>query len=148
MFQEFWLNPGETPETVTGFRKTLCNKYVATVITVVLGLAFGLGGWAKIWPLFGAANQLLAGLALLAVAAWLKNAARNHRMLLFPMVFMLLVTLTSLAITFKTKFAGIIAGQGDLFASYLQAGLAAILFILALVLVKEALPVLRRHKAD
>ncbi len=147
MFQEFWLNPGETPETVTGFRKTLCNKYVATVITVILGLAFGLGGWAKIWPLFGAANQLLAGLALLAVASWLKNAARNHRMLLFPMVFMLLVTLTSLAFTFKSKLGVIAAGQGDLFASYLQAGLAAILFILALVLVKEALPVLRRQEA-
>ena len=146
MFQEFWLNPGETPETVTGFRKTLCNKYVATIITVILGLAFGLGGWAKIWPLFGAANQLLAGLALLAVASWLKNAARNHRMLLFPMVFMLLVTLTSLALTFKSKLGVIAAGQGDLFASYLQAGLAAILFVLALVLVKEALPVLRKSE--
>ncbi|MBQ8664961.1 MAG: carbon starvation protein A, partial [Mailhella sp.] len=86
MFQEFWLNPGETPHTVKGFRKTLCNKYVATAITVVLGLAFGMGGWAKVWPLFGASNQLLAGLALLAVAAWLKNAARNHKMLIFPLV--------------------------------------------------------------
>jgi len=42
---------------------------------VVLGISFGMGGWAKVWPLFGAANQLLAGLALLAVAAWLKGKA-------------------------------------------------------------------------
>ena len=147
MFQEFWLNPGETPETVTGFRKTLCNKYVATVITVFLGLAFGMGGWAKVWPLFGASNQLLAGLALLAVAAWLKNAARNHKMLIFPMVFMLLVTLTSLFLSFKAKVGVIMAGQGDMTTAWMQAGLAAVLFILALFLVREALPVLRSKKA-
>ena len=143
MFQEFWLNPGETPQTVTGFRKTLCNKYVATAITVMLGLAFGMGGWAKVWPLFGAANQLLAGLALLAVAAWLRNAARNHKMLIFPMIFMILVTLSSLFLTFKGKVAILAAGKGDMFSASLQAGLAAILFILSLFLVREAIPVLR-----
>jgi len=148
MFQEFWLNADETPETVGGFRAILCNKYVATLITVVLGLALGLGGWSKVWPLFGASNQLLAGLALLAVAAWLKNAARNHRMLIIPMVFMLLVTLTSLVLTFKSKVAAIGAAQGDLFGAYLQAGLAAVLFVLALFLVREALPVLSSRKKD
>jgi carbon starvation protein len=99
-----------------------------------------------VWPLFGASNQLLAGLALLAVAAWLKNAARNHRMLIFPMVFMILVTLSSLFLTFKGKVAVIAAGQGDMFAAYLQAGLAAVLFILSLFLVREAWPVLRGTK--
>jgi len=147
MFQEFWLNPGETPETVTGIRKTLCNKYVATIITVFLGLAFGMGGWAKVWPLFGASNQLLAGLALLAVAAWLKNAARNHKMMIFPMIFMLLVTLTSLFLSFKAKVGIIMAGQGDMTTAWMQAGLAAVLFILALFLVREAMPVLRSKKA-
>ncbi len=149
MFTEFWLNPGETPETVTGFRKVLCNKYISTAFTVIVGIAFGMGGWSKVWPLFGASNQLLAGLALLAVAAWLKNAARNHKMFIFPMVFMILVTLTSLALTFKDKLLVIASGQGDLFAAYLQAGLAAVLFILAIFLVREALPVLtgKKHAA-
>ncbi len=146
MFQELWLNPGETPETVTGIRKVLCNKYVATVITVFLGLAFGMGGWAKVWPLFGASNQLLAGLALLAVAAWLKNAARNHKMMIFPMIFMILVTLTSLFLSFKAKVGVIMSGQGDMTTAWMQAGLAAVLFILALFLVREALPVLRGTK--
>lgn len=146
MFTEFWLNPGETPESVTGFRKVLCNKYVSTAFTVIVGIAFGMGGWSKVWPLFGASNQLLAGLALLAVAAWLKNAARNHKMFIFPMVFMILVTLTSLALTFKDKIIAIASGQGDMFAAYLQAGLAAVLFILAIFLVREALPVLTGKK--
>ena len=146
MFTEFWLNPGETPENVTGFRKVLCNKYFSTAFTVIVGIAFGMGGWSKVWPLFGASNQLLAGLALLAVAAWLKNAARNHKMFIFPMIFMILVTLTSLALTFKDKVIAIASGQGDMFAAYLQAGLAAVLFILAIFLVREALPVLTGKK--
>ncbi len=147
MFTEFWLNPGETAESVTGFRKTLCNKYVATIISVILGIGLGLGGWSKVWPLFGAANQLLAGLALLAVASWLKNAARNHRMLIFPMCFMLVVTLTSLVLTFYGKIQTISAGQGDIGTAYLQAAICAILFILAVVLVREAVPVLTKKNS-
>ncbi len=143
LFTEFWLRPGETVETMTGFRKVICNKYFSTLIAVVVGIAFGMTGWSKVWPLFGAANQLLAGLALLAVASWLKNAARNHRMLVFPMIFMLIVTLSSLLITFYAKVKVLCAGAGDMYGPGLQATLAGILFILALFLVREALPVLK-----
>ena len=112
MFQEFWLKPGEkvSDPTVTGARKVLCNPYGSTAITVVLGIALGMTGYAKIWPLFGAANQLLAGLGLLAVAAWLGKMGRNNKMFMFPMIFMILVTLTSLVFTIKAQIVGIIAG--------------------------------------
>ena len=61
MFQEFWLEPGQTAADVKeGYKKILVNPYVATLITVVLGIALGMTGWNKIWGLFGAANQLLA----------------------------------------------------------------------------------------
>ena len=43
MFQEFWIDStkGETPENVTGAKKFLANPYVATIITVVLGIRSG-----------------------------------------------------------------------------------------------------------
>ena len=66
MFQELWLAPGQSVKDVRGWRAVLVNKYVATLVTVGLGMSLGFGGYAKIWPLFGAANQLLAALALLA----------------------------------------------------------------------------------
>ncbi|MFR0786962.1 MAG: carbon starvation CstA family protein [Vescimonas sp.] len=56
-------------------RPSCTNPCVATVITVVLGVALGMTGYSKIWPLFGAANQLLAALALLAVCC----LAGQHR---------------------------------------------------------------------
>ena len=74
MFQEFWLEPGQTVKDVKqGWKKVLVNPYFATTLTVVLGIALGMTGYSKIWGLFGAANQLLAGIGLLAVAAWLAN---------------------------------------------------------------------------
>ncbi len=145
MFQEFWLEDGETAKSVSGYRAVLCNPYVATLITVFLGVGLSLTGWDKIWPLFGAANQLLAALALLAVACWLGKLGKNNKMLFLPMLFMLIVTLTSLAITIKTKFGLIIAGSGTVDA-YLQGFIAAFLFVLAFILAFEGLSALIKQK--
>ena len=136
MFQEFWLKPGETYKDVTGFKKTLCNPFVATAITVVLGVGLGLGGYSTIWPLFGDANQLLAALALLAVAAWLGNIGRNNKMFIPTMFFMLVVTLCSLVQTAMAKFTKITA-DGIATAPVVQLVLAVVLFVLALVLAVE-----------
>lgn len=145
MFQEFWLKSDETPESATGYKKVLCNPYVATLITVVLGIGLGLGGYSKIWALFGAANQLLAALALLAVASWLGNCGKNNKMLYIPMVFMLLATLTSLVLTFINKVKVITGGAGDM-AAWLQAIFSVILFVLALFLVVEGVQALAKKK--
>lgn len=134
MFQELWIPAGQTMSSVTGARKTLSNPYVATIITVILGIALGMTGYSLIWPLFGAANQLLAALALLAICAWLGNAGKNNKMFYIPMVFMLVATLTSLAITVQTKCVALMAASGDPLANVLQAVIAFILLVLAVIL--------------
>ncbi len=137
MFQEFWLNPGENPKDVkSGFRKLMVNPYFATIITVVLGISLGMGGFAKIWGLFGAANQLLAAIGLLAVAAWLGNAGKNNKMFLFPMTFMLVVTISSLVIIVMNQFGIINAGTAG-WGPYAQVIIGSLLVVLALVLAYE-----------
>ncbi len=133
MFQELWTPEGKKPEDLTGAHKFFANPYVATIITVVIGVALGMGGYTVIWPLFGAANQLLAALALLAVCAWLGNAGRNNKMFYIPMLFMLAVTLTSLVQTMVSKGQAI-ATSGLAFAPAAQLILAVLLFVLAIVL--------------
>ena len=137
MFQEFWLKPGETYKDATGAKAVLTNPVVATAITVVLGVGLGMTGYAKIWPLFGAANQLLAALALLTVCAWLGNIGRNNKMFYIPMAFMLVVTLTSLFQTVSSKVKAISAGTVSDWGPYAQAILGTLLFVLALVLAWE-----------
>ena len=138
MFQEFWIDAskGETPDNVTGYKKVLANPYVATVITVFLGIMLGMNGYAKIWALFGSANQLLAALALLAIAAWLGNVGKKNAMCWIPMFFMLAVTIASLCINTKTQIGLIQAGGAD-WGPYVQAVVGALLVVLALVLAVE-----------
>ena len=143
MFQEFWMKPGERIEDLTGARSVLVKPIVATLITVVAGIALGMTGYAKIWPLFGAANQLLAALGLMAVAAWLGKIGRNNKMLLFPMAFMLIVTIVSLALTIKAKINAWMAG--DIWAALLVI-LAVLLIILAIILAVEGVNTMKRQK--
>lgn len=145
MFQEFWLNPGETAEDTKGAKKVLTNPYVATVITVFAGIGLGMTGYAKIWPLFGAANQLLAALGLLAVATWLGKVGKNNKMFLLPMAFMLIVTITSLVMTIKGKIAAVAAGT-DLGWSIALLVLAILLVVLAIVLAVDGVKTLMKEK--
>ena len=142
MFQEFFLEPGETPADVKeGWKKLAVNPYFATAITVVLGVLLGMTGYSKIWGLFGAANQLLAGIGLLAVATWLGNIGKNNKMFLAPMAFMIVVTICSLGVTIKNQIGIISAGGAD-WGPYAQTILGILLIVLAVVLVIEGIQTL------
>ena len=147
MFQEFWLEPGQTPKDIKeGWKKVMVNPYFATILTVVLGIILGMTGYSKIWGLFGAANQLLAGIGLLAVATWLGNAGKNNKMFLLPMAFMIVVTIASLCLTIKNQIGLISAGTAD-WGAYAQSILGVLLIILAVVLVIEGIQTLTgKHK--
>ena len=138
------MKPGETMADMTGARKVLTNPYVSTAITVVLGVALGMTGYAKIWALFGAANQLLAALGLLAVAAWLGKIGRNNKMFYIPMVFMLLVTLTSLVFTIITQ-VNLVTSGADVTWGIVRGVIAVLLIILAIDLVIEGVKALSKQ---
>jgi carbon starvation protein len=130
IFQEFF-DKGEAQ--ATGATKLLTNRYFATLVTVAVGGWLGATGYAKVWPVFGSANQLLAALALLAAAAWLKKAGKAHNMIKVPMVFMFAVTLTALVFLVRANLAG---------GNYALVIFGAVLFVLALVLIKLSYKVL------
>ena len=142
MFQEFWLAPGETVEGATGYKKVLTNPYAATLITVILGIGLGMTGYAKIWPLFGAANQLLAALGLLAVATWLGKIGKKNKMFFIPMAFMLIVTITSLVFTLKSNIAGLMAGGEGIGWNVVRIIISAILVVLAVILAIDGIKTL------
>ncbi len=73
------------------------NRYLSTILCIIPAGALALSGqWTSIWPLFGAANQLLAALALLAVTIWLKNKLQSNWFTKIPMVLMYIVSITAL----------------------------------------------------
>jgi len=91
-FQEFFAQKGGDKQ-----QKLLTNRFFGTLVSVVAGGALALSGhWKAIWPLFGAANQLLAALALLAVTIWLGNQNKTNWFVRYPMYFMYIMTLCAL----------------------------------------------------
>ena len=147
LFSELFLKEDEkTWKDAKGFRKVLAHPMVGTTLLVVIGCILGGLSLSQIWGLFGAANQLLAGIALMAVCAWLGQAGKNNKMFYIPMVFMLAATLTSLIITVKNKIIMIGAGQA-LWGDWFQLFFAAAMAILALVLVAEGIQTFKKQAA-
>lgn len=73
---------------------------VGTLLTLALPFYFiGFAppnSWLKFWTLFGASNQLLAGLTLLTITVWLYQARQRIAFTLLPMIFVLVITLWAL----------------------------------------------------
>ncbi len=139
MFSELFLKKGEKSyKDATGIRRVLAYPLTGTLLMVVIGCILGGLSLSQIWGLFGAANQLLAGIALMAVAAWLGNAGKNNKMFYIPMVFMLVATITSLVMTVITKIKTV-AGGAAAWGDWFQMLFAAAMVILALFLVVEGI---------
>lgn len=98
--QEFFAKGNDAAEDAaaenTGVAKVLSNTWVATVLTLALGLALAFGGYLNIWPLFGASNQLLGGMTMITLAVFCKCTGRKGFMLYVPVTFLLVCTFTSL----------------------------------------------------
>ncbi len=98
--QEFFAKGNDAAEDAavgqTGVAKVFSNAWVATVLTLALGLALAFGGYLNIWPLFGASNQLLGGMTMITLAVFCKCTGRKGFMLYIPVAFLLVCTFTSL----------------------------------------------------
>ena len=139
MFQELFAT------NKNGEKNILSNMYVATIITVICAFVLCLAGYTKVWPLFGACNQLVAVPAFLAIATYLKKIGKNNKMLYIPIVFMSIATLTSLVLTFKKNLTGILGGELDgtaMFTNVLQDIIIIPIVILAVILIVEGSKVL------
>ena len=140
MFSELFLKEGENSwKDATGVRKVIANPLFGTASMVLIGCILGGLSLSQIWGLFGAANQLLAGIALMAVAAWLGEVGKNNKMFFIPMVFMLAATLTSLIITIIAKIKAMVSGAAGALAwgNWFQLCFATAMTVLAVILVIE-----------
>ena len=133
LFAELLTPAGKTHEDLTGAAKFFSTPIVSTLIMVVIGCGMGFMGLSQIWSVFGSANQLLAGVAMLAVCTWLGKIGRNNKMFFFPMVFMLVATITALCFTIITNFGKIGGGAAD-WGTWFQTIWSIALVVLAVIL--------------
>ncbi|RUA33313.1 MAG: carbon starvation protein A [Bacteroidetes bacterium] len=128
-FQEFFEET-ENPKV----RSITQNRFLSTTVVVILSSLFLLSGeFTTLWPIFGSANQLLAALALLAVAVWMIKSGKKANFLLIPMFFMFVVTLSSLFLLALQNF------EKGIYSISIIAGLLFVLAIVLLYLAKRCL---------
>jgi carbon starvation protein len=124
---------------------------LATAVTVVppaIFIAFaGEGSYRAFWTLFGTSNQLLAALTLLAISVWLRRSGRRAWYTIAPMLFVMAVTLWSLALQARVAFARI-SDAGFSADTVLMNGIVALMLIaLAAFLILEGGRVLVARRA-
>jgi carbon starvation protein len=132
------------------------NMHVGTIIALVVTLALiWLVPFLQIWVMFGAANQLMASLALLLVTLWLKNRGKNYQWTLWPFVFMFITTI--FALLYKAYEAFFInlpkaASQANVtqftIAQFIIGVVALVLVVTALILAWDALKAFRQPKVE
>jgi carbon starvation protein len=88
----------------------------------------GAGAWQSFWTLFGTSNQLLAALSLLGVSVWLKATGKRYWYTFWPMVFVVIITVSSLVLLIHQGFLA----QGPVNpVERINAAVAALLLVLA-----------------
>jgi carbon starvation protein len=122
------------------------GAWVGTLLTVTLPLFFVLfaphDSWGKFWTLFGASNQLLAALTLLAITVWLHQRRQQIAFTLLPMLFVLVTTLYALVKLTISNFSGAKVDP----VAMVNGLTSAALIVLALYLVTRAIARLREER--
>jgi carbon starvation protein len=124
------------------------NVHVGTIVALVLTLLFvWIIPWLTIWSAFGAANQLMAGLALLLISLWLVSEGKKHAWALYPSAFMIVTTIAALLYLAYTNFKKLatpdITTQAAI-AAVLIGLIAVVLIVAAAILVVDGWKALRK----
>jgi carbon starvation protein len=136
------------------------NVHVGTTVALILTLALiWLVPFLQIWVVFGAANQLMASLALLLVTLWLKSKGKKYQWTLWPFLFMFVTTIGALLYKAYESFvlnlpkiadpvANKIASVGQFATAQIVIGAVSLLLVVAaLLLAWDALKAFRAPAA-
>ncbi len=136
------------------------NVHVGTVIALLLTLALiWLVPFLQIWAVFGAANQLMASLALLMVTLWLMSKGKQYLWTFIPCIFMFVTTVAALLYKAYEAFfinlpktanpvANKIANVGQYTAAQVIIGaVALVLVVAALILAWDGIKAFQRFRA-
>ncbi len=98
-------------------RNALSNKWLASLIAVLLGLLLAWNGsFLILWPSFSGMNQLLASLALMVISAWIYRICRSTgaRLLVVVPAIFLWITVTSALVWYEAYVVPSIVASGGM----------------------------------
>ena len=138
-WQDFWGRVIGSASQSGGGYKFLTNKWIASIIAAGLGVYVATTGgiFSAIWAAFGAANQMLAAVALMTACVFSTKILRGGQKCWLTLIpaFFLWITVFAAMIWYV-----LVMGSS---ASPLTMGFMYILIVLAIILLIEAVSALR-----
>ncbi len=127
----------------------LKNAHVGSIVALILTLILiWIVPFLQIWVVFGAANQLMASLALLLITLWLMQKGKNYQWTIWPFLFMYVTTIAALVWKAVESFGKLAGADTKVFIANLIIGLvSSFLVIAALFLGWDAWQAVRRARA-
>jgi carbon starvation protein len=132
-FQELFSFTIDEKSKFKFLKRILNSRTAASICTLLPAFLLAIMGYQSIWALFGAANQLLAALTLIACTLFFKKTGRRLLMLIVPTSIMLVVTYTSLVLSIKNKVQIFLAGNFNPHVDGIQLGIAVLLLVLGIL---------------
>ncbi len=128
------------------------NPHVATIVAAILAFVLVMTGtFSYVWVLFGGANQLMAGLALMLVTLFLASKAKSYAFSAIPMLFMYITTVAALCyqsyICLSKSFAGGLSGA-DLAGNLIAGAIGVVLVICALILAWDGIKAFKKYTSE
>jgi carbon starvation protein len=136
----------------------LKNAHVGTLLALIFTLVLiWLVPFLQIWVVFGAANQLMASLALLLATVWLMSKGKKYQWTFWPFVFMFVTTIGALLYKAYEAFflnlpkalavAQTAATAQSIAANIIIGAVDLVLIVAALILAWDALKAFRKYRA-
>ncbi|MCK9265386.1 carbon starvation protein A [bacterium] len=109
--------------------KIFKNRYLATLVIVIVAGTLAFGNWQKLWPVFGAANQLVAAIALFVAGMFLLGRKKFSLITFVPAIFMFITTVVALLYQMQGFYRH---------KSFLLANVSLLLVVLAVFVIIES----------
>jgi len=133
-------------ETLFPKQKFLNGRIVSTIITLAPAYYLAVGnGWQTIWKMFGAANQLIAAVALIVASAMLVRLKRPSIYTTLPAAFMIATTIGALV---YDSFISGTAYFGETGGNLELGIIALVLIVLASLVSVDAIVAIKKMKNE
>jgi len=112
------------------------NRFLSTFVVIFIsGFLVITGSWNKIWPVFGASNQLVAALTFIVIASWLLCRGKGIKFVFLPALFMLLTTVGALLFQIAGSFKN---------REFIIVFISIALLVLSIMMVYDVLNVIKK----
>lgn len=106
--------PEKTNKNKRKLLQKLNNRFLLTILILIPAFLLAItNSYSTIWKMFGASNQLIAGVVLIAISAYLIEHKKPSKYTILPAIFMIVTTIAALIYGIFNTTSGYLLSQSQ-----------------------------------